>query len=175
MKHLLLVLFLPVLATFSPVAQAQTLLPNIEDPATVEENKLPARATFFTASTLDNADADTPSYGDRYLDLNGTWKFNWSRTPEERPLGFEASGFDTSGWDEIPVPANWELEGFGTPIYTNHPYPFYWQESPRPPDIPDGWNPVGSTTTRTASWIRVSVVVGMFPPTFGGAADTLFW
>ena len=42
------------------------------------------------------------------------------------------------------MPANWELEGFGTPIYTNHPYPFYWKQTPTPPDIPDGWNPVGS-------------------------------
>jgi len=144
MKHPLLALFLLVLSAVSPLTQAQTLLPFIEDPAIVEENKLPARATFFTASSIAKADLDTPSYGDRYLDLNGTWKFKWSRTPEERPLGFEASGFDASGWDEIPVPANWELEGFGTPIYTNHPYPFYWQESPNPPDIPDGWNPVGS-------------------------------
>ena len=125
-------------------ATAQTLLPYIEDPAVVEENKLPARASFFTASAVATTDVTGPSYGDRYLSLDGTWKFRWSRTPESRPVGFEAPGYDVSDWDDIPVPANWEIEGFGTPIYTNHPYPFYWQETPNPPDIPDGWNPVGS-------------------------------
>ena len=125
-------------------ATAQTLLPYIEDPAVVEENKLPARASFFTASAAATTDVTGPSYGDRYLSLDGTWKFRWSRTPESRPVGFEAPGYDVSDWDDIPVPANWEIEGFGTPIYTNHPYPFYWQETPNPPDIPDGWNPVGS-------------------------------
>lgn len=135
---------LSVLMCWSSPGTAQTLLPYIEDPARVEENKLPARTTFYTASNADGVSADTPSYGDRYKSLDGTWKFKWSSRPEERPLGFEAQGFDVSDWDDIPVPANWELEGFGTPIYTNHPYPFYWQKSPNPPDIPDGWNPVGS-------------------------------
>ena len=121
----------------------QTMLPFIEDPAVVEENKLPARTTFYTASSLDQVSVDLPSYGDRYLSLNGTWKFHWSRSPEERTTGFESPTFDASEWDDIPVPANWELEGHGVPIYTNHPYPFYWKQTPNPPDIPDGWNPVG--------------------------------
>ena len=114
------------------IRPAQTLRPYIEDPGVVEENKLPARATFYTASSTENASADSPSYGDRYLSLNGIWKFKWSRSPEERPIGFEASGYNVKKWDDIPVPANWELEGFGTPIYTNHPYPFYWQATPNP-------------------------------------------
>ena len=141
MKHLLPLL---LLATAGSTLWAQTLLPYIEDPSMVEENKLPARATFYTASTTAGVNADTPSYGDRYQSLDGTWKFKWSRSPEERPAGFEAVGYDVSSWDDIPVPANWELHGYGTPIYTNHPYPFYWGETPNPPDIPDGWNPVGS-------------------------------
>lgn len=141
MKQLLPLL---LLAALGGTVRTQTLLPYIEDPAIVEENKLPARATFYTASTEAGVRADAPSYGDRYQSLNGTWKFKWSRSPEERPVGFEAEGYDVSGWDDIPVPANWELHGYGTPIYTNHPYPFYWGETPNPPDIPDGWNPVGS-------------------------------
>jgi len=144
MKHLRLVSLLSVLTVLTLFVPAQTLRPYIEDPGVVEENKLPARATFYTASSTENASADSPSYGDRYLSLNGIWKFKWSRSPEERPIGFEASGYNVKKWDDIPVPANWELEGFGTPIYTNHPYPFYWQATPNPPDIPDGWNPVGS-------------------------------
>ena len=109
----------------------------------VEENKLPARTTFHTADRTEEAGMDGPQSKGHYLSLDGTWKFNWSRTPEERPIGFENPGFDVSGWNDIPVPANWELHGFGVPIYVNHPYPFYWQQTPNPPDIPDGWNPVG--------------------------------
>ena len=145
MRPLLLLPFAALLfITALGNAFAQTLLPYIEDPSMVEENKLQARATFYTASSEGAVSADMPSYGDRYLSLDGTWKFKWSRSPEERPVGFEAKGYDVSNWDDIPVPANWELHGFGTPIYTNHPYPFYWQQTPTPPDIPDGWNPVGS-------------------------------
>ena len=131
-------LLLPVLAS------AQTLLPYIEDPSMVEENKLPARATFYTASEASGASVEGPDLAGRYRSLDGVWKFHWARSPEERPVGFEAPKYDVSRWDEIPVPANWELHGYGTPIYTNHPYPFYWKQTPTPPDIPDGWNPVGN-------------------------------
>lgn len=126
----------------SPVAQV--LRPYIEDPSMVEENKLPARTTFHTADTPGEASMDGPDFSGRYRSLDGRWKFHWCRIPEERPIGFHQPVFDVSGWTDIPVPANWEVEGFGIPIYTNHPYPFYWQETPNPPDIPDDWNPVGS-------------------------------
>ena len=138
---------LPVLLgylLFPVLASAQTLLPYIADPSMVEENKLPARATFYTASEAAGASVEGPDLAGRYRSLDGVWKFHWARSPEERPIGFEAPKYDVSGWDDIPVPANWELHGYGTPIYTNHPYPFYWKQTPNPPDIPDGWNPVGS-------------------------------
>ena len=143
-----LAFFLAIVYTMTLESYAQTLLPYIEDPSVVEENKLPARATFYTAAVADQASVEGPQFGDRYLSLDGTWKFKWSRAPEERPLGFESPDFDVTSWDDIPVPANWELEGYGVPIYTNHPYPFYWQQTPNPPDIPDGWNPVGSYVHR---------------------------
>ena len=52
--------------------------------------------------------------GDRHASpwfrsLNGDWKFHWSPNPAERPLDFQRPDFDVSGWDEIPVPANWQL------------------------------------------------------------------
>ena len=131
-------LLLPVFAL------AQTLLPYIEDPSMVEENKLPARATFYTSPEAAGASIEGPDLTGQYRSLDGVWKFHWARSPEERPMGFEAPQYDVSGWNDIPVPANWELHGYGTPIYTNHPYPFYWKQTPNPPDIPDGWNPVGS-------------------------------
>ncbi len=84
------------------------------------------------------------------LPLDGPWKFHWVRTPEERPAGFEAPAFDASGWKEIPVPSNWQCQGYGTPIYTNQPYPFR-KDPPRVMgEPPADWtayrdrNPVGS-------------------------------
>ncbi|MFG0289455.1 MAG: glycoside hydrolase family 2 TIM barrel-domain containing protein, partial [Rhodopirellula sp. JB044] len=57
--------------------------------------------------------------------LNGDWKFNWSKDPSERPQDFFQNDFDVSGWDDIPVPSNWQLQGYGVPLYTNMKYPFH--------------------------------------------------
>jgi beta-galactosidase len=56
--------------------------------------------------------------------LNGPWRFHWVSTPDQRPLGFEQPGFNDSAWDTLNVPSNVELQGYGTPIYTNITYPF---------------------------------------------------
>lgn len=58
-----------------------------------------------------------------YQSLNGNWKFNWVKQPSERPVNFYKPTYDVSGWKEIPVPSNWEMHGYGTPIYTNITYP----------------------------------------------------
>ena len=58
------------------------------------------------------------------LSLNGQWKFNWVGNPNERPVDFYKVDFDVSSWDEIKVPANWQIEGYGTKLYTNMRYPF---------------------------------------------------
>lgn len=59
-----------------------------------------------------------------YSSLNGQWKFYWAKQPSERPVDFYKTTYDTSTWDEIMVPSNWEMLGYGTPIYTNVNYPF---------------------------------------------------
>ncbi|MCA8977074.1 MAG: DUF4981 domain-containing protein, partial [Planctomycetes bacterium] len=75
------------------------------------------------------------------LSLDGSWQFNWVAHPDQRPRGFEAIGFDDSGWDRIEVPSNVEIHGYGTPIYVNQPYPFA-KNPPRVMDDP----PAGHTT-----------------------------
>ena len=72
--------------------------------------------------------------------LNGKWKFHWVKKPADRPKDFYKNDFDVSNWDEIVVPANWEMKGYGTPIYVNDRYPF----PKNPPYIPHDNNPVGS-------------------------------
>ncbi len=123
--------------------QAQTLDPVIENPDVIAINKLPARATFFPYNSLDLAVQNEESKADNYLLLNGIWKFNWVKSPELRPKDFYKEDYSTNGWNDIKVPSNWEVEGYGIPIYTNSQYPFA-EKNPNPPDIPDGYNPVGS-------------------------------
>ena len=66
---------------------------------------------------------ETPS-SSYYQSLNGMWKFHWVKEPSERPVDFYKADYDVSLWKEIPVPSNWEMHGYGTPIYTNITYPF---------------------------------------------------
>ncbi len=75
-----------------------------------------------------------------YKSLNGIWKFNWVKKPSDRPMDFYKEDYDVNQWDDIAVPANWEREGYGIPIYTNVKYPF----TKNPPFIHHDWNPVGS-------------------------------
>ena len=122
----------------------QTLDSIIENPEVIAINKLPARAHFFAFENDELAKKNEENKSSNYLSLNGLWKFRWSRSPEERPVNFFQKDFETSSWDDIQVPSNWEFEGYGIPIYVNHPYAFSFRKSPNPPDIPDGYNPVGS-------------------------------
>jgi len=82
--------------------------------------------------------------------LSGRWKFNWVKHPDEAPEGFEAPGYDDSGWAEIDVPSNWQILGYGTRLYVNQLYPFK-KDPPRVmSEPPRHWtsyverNPVGS-------------------------------
>lgn len=59
-----------------------------------------------------------------YQSLNVIWHFNWSRNPAARPEDFYKVKYNIEDWAEIPVPSNWEMEGYGMPIYTNIVYPF---------------------------------------------------
>ena len=84
----------------------------------------------------------------RYMLLNGTWKFNWVKAPEERPVSFYKPSYDVSQWAEIEVPSNWEMKGYGTPIYTNITYPFLsnppFIQAQRGYTLEQEPNPVGS-------------------------------
>lgn len=59
-----------------------------------------------------------------YQSLNGIWKFNWVENVENRPLNFYQTSKDLSSWDDIQVPSNWQMIGYGNPHYTNVTYPF---------------------------------------------------
>ena len=86
-----------------------------EDQSILQIHREPARAAFF-------AYKDKP--GDRQMSLDGMWKFHWTKTPDEQPNDFFLKDFDDGSWTSFPVPANWEMNGFGTPIYSSSGYTF---------------------------------------------------
>jgi len=106
-------------------------------PAHFNEGTVPYHASFKSYPTPDDAlrGGDSPST----MSLDGEWRFHWSQSPDGAPAGFEAVDFDDSGWDTIAVPSNWELEGYGKPIYTNIKYVF----PANPPVVPTDDNPTG--------------------------------
>ena len=76
--------------------------------------------------------------------LNGDWKFNWVDSPSKAPADFYKEGYNASNWKTIKVPANWELNGYGTPIYVNVDNEFRPNEPPLAPMVD---NPVGCYLT----------------------------
>jgi len=102
-----------------------------------EENKLPPRATFFGFESKEKTNKENSR---RFLNLNGDWKFNFVKDPKQRSTTFQNIDFDDSNWDTIPVPANWEVEGYDHPIYLDERYPF----DTKWPNVPEDYNPVGT-------------------------------
>ena len=119
------------------VVNSQT--PEWENPEIFGINKEPARASFLPYQTEQQAIADNYTASPYFLSLDGTWKFNWHKRPADKPKNFYNKGYDVSAWDNIAVPGNWELQGFGVPIYSNITYP----HPKNPPYIDHSDNPVG--------------------------------
>ena len=95
-----------------------------EDQGVFRINKEAPRAISMPFPNVETAVSTQRLESPYAMVLNGEWQFNWVKHPDERPVDFYKTDFDASGWDTIPVPSNVELEGYGTPIYTNIPYPF---------------------------------------------------
>jgi len=113
-----------------------------QDPEVFAVNKLPMRASFFAFNQDPKAFVSEPWEFDNYLLLNGTWKFKYSKAPKDRPEDFYKNDYDVSDWDDIPVPANWQLQGYGVPNYINTRLDF--TDTPVAGELPENENPVGS-------------------------------
>ena len=105
-------------------------------------NKEPAHATLipFGSKELITRNIKDSTYS---KSLNGIWKFNWVKMPSDRPTDFYKVDFDSSNWKEIDVPSNWQMRGYGIPIYTDENYP-YSVNTKNIPSIDHNYNPVGS-------------------------------
>jgi beta-galactosidase len=116
-----------------------TQLRDWENPVVTGRNKCPAHVPLGAYPDAELALTCDRKKSPNVKLLNGSWKFHLAPCPEEVPDGFQSEDFDVSGWAEISVPGNWQLQGFNDiPIYTNVVYPF----PPNPPFVPKE-NPTG--------------------------------
>lgn len=153
-------LFASLVVCCSFTSFAQPLPTELQTPQIVEVNRQPMRATSFGYENEALAKQYAKESSSRFLSLNGVWKFSWVKNPKDRPQDFYKVDLDDSKWDNFTVPNNWEVNGYGIPIYINHGYEFAGKRlmgsKMNPPfDIPEDYNPVGSyrkTFELPASW-----------------------
>ena len=140
MKHLAAIALLSVVTTM----QAQTPH-DWENPHVLGINKLPYHATLQLPSKQKECQ--------EILSLDDQWLFHWSKDPDSRPVDFYREDYDVSQWDNIKVPGNWQLQGYGKPIYVNMQYPFHRNRPSVTGEPNKDWyaydhrNPVGSYVT----------------------------
>jgi beta-galactosidase/beta-glucuronidase len=109
-----------------------------ENTRVLQRNRQPARSAFIPYSDEESAITGERGLSSRFRLLNGDWMFYYAPTPKELPEGFEGEEYEDWNWDTLPVPSNWQMHGYGRPLYTNVAYPFPVD----PPNVPYE-NPVG--------------------------------
>jgi len=125
-------------------------------------NRLADHTSFFAYNSVDDALRGDKLQSGRYLSINGTWRFNWVANADERPVDFWRTDYDDSGWATMPVPGNWELNGYGDPEYVNIGFAWrgHWENNP--PEVPITDNHVGSYRrhiTLPAGWMGKQVII----------------
>lgn len=137
MKRLFLLLCLAASTTTLSAEE----LPDWQNPKLFQINRYPMTATFSTDGNN--------------LSLNGEWDFKWYETINDRALDFYKPEYDIAGWDVMPVPGMWELNGYGDPLYLNQGYAWRTWYKSNPPFVPVERNHVGQyrkTFTLDQSW-----------------------
>jgi beta-galactosidase len=115
---------LPLILACQAVAADAPIPLELENPEVFAIGKLPPRASGWSCPDLKSARASDCRNAPGLVNLDGPWRFSWAPRPEQRPADFYRTDFDDSQWRSIPVPSNWELQGYGVPIYVNVTYPF---------------------------------------------------
>jgi beta-galactosidase len=150
---------LAALLLASGVAVAQAPDPaEWQNPQLTQQGQETPRASFQLYEQPADVAADDYARSPWHQSLNGTWKFNYVARPADRPMDFFQPSFNDASWKTIQVPSNWEIQGFGIPIYTNITYPFPRNQ----PFIDPSNNPVGTyrrTFTVPAGWAGREVLL----------------
>jgi beta-galactosidase len=148
LKSFSILAFAGLLISAGGYSQAQ---PEWENPEIFERNQTLPHTTLMPFETIEQALENKRKSSPHHFTLNGTWKFHLADNPEKAPKDFFKKGYDTGDWYDIRVPSNWQMEGFGHPMFRNigHPFP------DNPPGVPKNFNPVGSyvrTFTLPRDW-----------------------
>lgn len=114
------------------------------DPEINAVNRAPMHTNYFAYESADAATLGVKEQSSNFMTLNGTWKFFWVKDADARPVDFWKSDFNDRGWNNMPVPGVWELNGYGDPIYVNVGYAWRSQFKNNPPEVPMKNNHVGS-------------------------------
>ena len=158
-------------AAFLPVALAaqEDRYAQITNPKLTSINKEPPRSTFTSYTNEADAVVNDRKNGTFRISLNGKWKFNYVENFADRPTDFMDIHADVSKWPDIDVPGNWELQGFGTPVYVNQSYEFcspgyapYW-DKPNPPYVPKEWISASASPHSAQAAYRLSHWANMPP------------
>lgn len=115
-----------------------------QDPGVNEVNRAPMHTNYFAFETEDAAMRGCKESSVNFMTLNGVWNFNWVKDSDMRPADFYKVDYNDKGWETMPVPGNWELNGYGDPLYVNIGYAWRYQFKNNPPDVPVENNHVGS-------------------------------
>ena len=175
-QSILSISLLAALSLTSPVtatAQNEARWHNVD---VNQQNREPRRAAFFAFEDLSKAQGFDKKQSVNYLSMEGTWKFNFVKDHNKRPLNFFKANFDDSNWKDFPVPGLFELNGYGDPTYKNIGYAWATQFDPNPPyiseinnytgsyrrtfDLPKDWKGkdvyfhVGSATSNLSLWVN---------------------
>ena len=124
-------------------ANAQTFK-EWQDESVNEINRAAMHTHFFAYENAEKAGSDVKENSKNFMSMNGSWKFFWVKNADQRPTDFWKVGYNDKGWDDMKVPAVWELNGYGDPIYVNIGYPWRNQYKNNPPHVPTEKNHVGS-------------------------------
>lgn len=124
-------------------ANAQTFK-EWQDESVNEVNRAAMHTHFFAYENAEKAGSDVKENSKNFMSMNGSWKFFWVKNADQSPTDFWKVGYNDKGWDDMKVPAVWELNGYGDPIYVNIGYPWRNQYKNNPPHVPTEKNHVGS-------------------------------
>jgi beta-galactosidase/beta-glucuronidase len=128
-----------------------------ENPRLLHRNREAARAALIPFADENTARRGWPGLSPFFRSLNGLWDFRYAARPDDAPEGFFRPDAPVEGWSRLPVPSNWQMHGFGRPLYVNLVYPFPVD----PPRVPAD-NPVGCyrrTFRLPESWAGLRVVL----------------
>lgn len=149
-----------LLTVFALTTGAQTFQ-EWRNPEVNAVNRAPMHTNYFAFESADAAKKAVKEQSANYMTLNGMWKFNWVKDADARPTDFWKPGFNDKGWDDLQVPAVWELNGYGDPIYVNVGYAWRNQFKNNPPEVPTENNHVGSYRREIvvpASWSGKDII-----------------